>query len=116
LRLIYGLLTALVIYDLARHVILIIKLTKGWEPDPNKPYFKQIIGIFLQHLLLPTLFLLVFVVMIVSAGFNAARVTFYYQIIDLTLWLILSSIFSIIEAVIKFRWLRVSDTPNTSQG
>ena len=114
LRLLYSLLTALVIFDLTRHLILIIKLAKGWEADQNKPYFKQIITIFLQHLLLPTLFLLVFVMMITFAGLNAARVTFFYQIIDLTLWLVLGSIFSMIEAVIKFRWLRAFEPANTS--
>jgi CubicO group peptidase (beta-lactamase class C family) len=116
LRLIYGLLTALVVYDLARHIRLMIKLTRGWEDDPDKPIFKQIMDIFLQHLLLPTLLLLIFVFMIASAGLNAARVTFFFQIFDLTLWIVLSSIFSIIEAVIKIRWLRVSDTINASQG
>ncbi|MBW6465650.1 MAG: beta-lactamase family protein [Brevefilum sp.] len=116
LRLIYVLLSALVIYDLVRHVLLIIKLAQGWEADLTQSKFKGVMGIFFQHLLLPTLFILIIVMMIAAAGINAARVTFLYQILDLTLWLVLSSILSIIEALIKFRWWRVHKTADSAMG
>jgi CubicO group peptidase (beta-lactamase class C family) len=114
LRLIYGMLTALVLYDLTRHVVLIIKLAKGWEADPNKSKGKQIIKIFFEHLLLPTLFFIIVIFIMAAAGLNAARVTFLYQIPDLTLWLVISSAFSIFEAILKLHWMRVEASGKSS--
>jgi CubicO group peptidase (beta-lactamase class C family) len=114
LLLIYGLLTALVIYDLTRHIMLIIKLTKSWEADQNTSKDKQIMNVIFEHLLLPTLFLIIVIFMVAASGLNAARVTFLYQIPDITLWLIISSILSIIEAILKFHWMQAETTAKSS--
>jgi hypothetical protein len=43
--------------------------------------------------------------MIAKAGLNAARVTLLYYMFDIALWLSISIILSVIEAILKFRWL-----------
>lgn len=117
LRLIYGLLTALVIYDLVQHARTLTRMSHWWQKVQNQTKTKQVLGIIFQHLLMPSIVFFFIFMMIMTAGVNAAQMTLFYYLPDISLWLVIASILSIIEAILKFRWMKAqpaADVPSTS--
>jgi CubicO group peptidase (beta-lactamase class C family) len=105
LSLIYGIFTAIIIFDLVRHGISLKQVPKWWQKVAGKSRPRIILGVVLSNLLIPAVLVFIVVMMIANAGINAARITLFYYIFDIALWLSISTILSVIEAVIKLRWM-----------
>ncbi|MFU8826661.1 MAG: serine hydrolase domain-containing protein [Brevefilum sp.] len=105
LSLVYGILAVIVIYDLVSHVIALKRVPKWWQKVAGKSRARIIIGVVLSHLLIPAVVIFFVVMMMVTAGLNAARITLYYYMFDIALWLTISIVLSLVEAVIKLRWV-----------
>ena len=105
MRLIYGLLSALVVLDIVRHGIDLSNIAKWTEKVKDKTKSRVILRISLQLLLLPAMLIFVTLMMILTAGINAARITLFYFLPDIALWLLISASLSIVEAIKKLRWL-----------
>lgn len=105
LSLVYGILAVIVIFDLVSHVISLNKVPKWWQKIAGKSRARIIIGVVLSHLLILAALIFFVVMMMVTAGLNAAKVTLFYYRFDIALWLAISIMLSLVEAVIKIRWV-----------
>lgn len=105
MRLVYSILTMIIIYDLIRHGLSLKQMPKWWQKVQDKTKPRIIFGVILSDLLIPAVLVFVVVMMIINAGINAARITLLYYMFDIALWLSISVILSVIEAVLKFRWM-----------
>jgi len=59
------------------------------------------LGIIFQHLLMPSIVFFFIFMMIMTAGVNATQMTLFFYLPDISLWLVIASILSIIEAFLK---------------
>lgn len=107
LRLLYALITVVILFDLGRHVRNVIHLTRGRVKA--RPKWRLILG-----LILPVVFLVgVPLLLVAQAGADTTRVLLFSYMPGITTWFVLGVLFSLAEAVLKMRAL---GAPSASQG
>ena len=95
LRLLYALITVVILFDLGRHVRNVIRLSHGRVKD--RPKWRLIL-----NLILPVVFLVgVPLLLIAQAGADTTRVLLFSYMPGITVWFVLGVLFSLAEAVLK---------------
>lgn len=105
LRMIYGVLIAIIILDFFRHYVVFSRLSKWKERVYGKSKLRLVFVVVLQHLLFPAVLFFIIIMMITTTGINAARTTLFYFIPDIALWLLISALLSVTQASLKLRWI-----------
>lgn len=114
LRFVYAILALVILFDIARHIFSLTRLSKWWQRVKDRSRARLVVGIILQHLLIPTVLMFVILMMIMTSGTFAARITLFYYLFDIALWLLITSIFSVVIAVRKFQWVAKQRTQQHS--
>jgi CubicO group peptidase (beta-lactamase class C family) len=101
MQLLYALVNLVVIADLVRHGVVMSRLSNWDERGRDQRKARQILDVTWQHFLMALLLIAPIVLIIGSAGLDAARVTWLYLMPDVGLWLIASAILFLVEGGIK---------------
>ncbi len=106
LRVLYALLTVVVLFDLGRHVRNVIRFSRGRVNA--RPKWCLILG-----LILPVVFLVgIPLLLVAQAGAETTKVLLFSYMPGITAWFVLGVLFSLAEAVLKMRAL---GAPSASQ-
>ncbi len=96
-----ALVTGVVLADLARHGVVIARLS-GWrERVKYKSRSRQLLSVAWQHLLVPAVVAVLVVMMLLAVGPHALRVTWLYLMPDIGLWLMVTVLLFLVEGIVK---------------